>query len=308
MALRIRSHSGYQRLVFVDCIDGKAPFAPDELARCVPHARRLRHHPTRTLDDRCCPRRVDYQLEIFAAAGAGQALVTHLPAILRGPCVGRGVEVHRDPASAGTRSRQVTELASQDVLAEIHRESFEDEQCRPRPVESMIQQRLCGALGPQVGFDVLRAINRGAPYLVPLSRSMIQFVELHTVVGEPPRSTVIASSDHSDLSDTSFKCAPHLSVVPQHTRRKAGPSHRPRLLRRRPMLHEPHERPPRRRDHRPSNGIGQHTHLRQQRALSQHALRRPRSLGHDRPYCPIRAGYRTPSCRPSPPRRSSTHR
>jgi len=70
MALHIGSHSGYQRLVFVDCIDGKARFAPDELAGCFPQACRLGHHPTRGLDDRCRSPTVDEQLELFAAAGA----------------------------------------------------------------------------------------------------------------------------------------------------------------------------------------------------------------------------------------------
>ncbi len=51
------------------------------------------------------PWRVTASALRLPAAGAGQALVTHLPAVAGGPGVGRRTKVHRDPASAGTRSR-----------------------------------------------------------------------------------------------------------------------------------------------------------------------------------------------------------
>ena len=86
--------------------------------------------------------RID-SIRCTTAAGSGHALKTHLPPISLRSHVRRRIEVHRDPTADCARLRQRVELAPHDLLAEIHRDPFKDEESRPRCVEPMGRRRVC---------------------------------------------------------------------------------------------------------------------------------------------------------------------
>ena len=129
-----REHSGVyagascnERLLRVDSAGGQSSFAWDERVCRIPQTHNVVNVPTRCLDESDGLWAVEGQLEGLTASTPSELLDTQLSVMLCSPGIARRIEVNGEPTADGTHFPQELKLAPNNVLAQVHREAFKDE-------------------------------------------------------------------------------------------------------------------------------------------------------------------------------------